>query len=497
MRPNKPFCPNCGAQLAPVPQPPVQNPYAEAGTQRAAEPTQFATPNGGQGIPSLEIEFNHGGKSTYDLTKPVINIGRDPSNDIVIDTPVVSHFHAQIVREGNQLILVHPHPSQPHTTNGLLYQGRHILGNEPFRKPLVRGDIFRIGDEHGTLVTLTYHDGGRAPQDIVPQIRPLLVAPSLEIEFNHGGKSTYDLTKPVINIGRDPSNDIVIDTPVVSHFHAQIVREGNQLILVHPHPSQPHTTNGLLYQGRHILGNEPFRKPLVRGDIFRIGDEHGTLVTLTYHDGSGAPQDIVPQIRPLPLGAPVITLGSQPQPPQPQGKQQEQAHHQRSQPKKPRASSTQVKVARISALSAIAIAIITAILAPVIIRHFAGEGQPPTPTPTSSIPHLHSSYTGSYSVTRTNWSVLLDGPIIFSSIAEDDQGQMQLTMALSSGYYQCQGSVNTSSSLFLSCTKVGEMNLQVVVKGHVSQDESRLSGTWSASDPTRPSLYEDATWSAQ
>ena len=88
-----------------------------------------------QGMPSLEIQSTLDGKKlTYDLTKPVINIGRDPLNDIVIDAPVVSHFHAQIVREGNQLILVHPHPSQQHTLNGLLYQGRHILGNEPFRK---------------------------------------------------------------------------------------------------------------------------------------------------------------------------------------------------------------------------------------------------------------------------------------------------------------------------------------------------------------------------
>src|SRR5437763_3857672 len=135
-------------------------PQAEARTQRAAGPGQFAPPVGGQRTASLEIKFNiRGGKTTYDLTRSVINIGRDPSNDIVIDASVVSSFHAQIVREGNQLILVHPHPSRPHTTNGLLYQGRHILGNEPFRKTLVRGDIFHIGDGHGTLVTLTYKDG--------------------------------------------------------------------------------------------------------------------------------------------------------------------------------------------------------------------------------------------------------------------------------------------------------------------------------------------------
>ncbi len=134
--------------------------------------------------------------------------------------------------------------------------------------------------------------------------------PSLEISSNvHPGKQNYPLTKQVINIGRDPSNDIVIDEPIVSGFHAQIVRDGNQLILVHPHPTRQSTLNGLLYQGRHIVGNEQFRKPLARGDIFRIGDEHGTLVTLTFDDGSGASQELVPEIHPIPLGAKTITIG--------------------------------------------------------------------------------------------------------------------------------------------------------------------------------------------
>jgi hypothetical protein len=205
MRPHESFCPNCGARLAPVPQLPVQNPSVEARTQQAAEPTQFATP-GGQGIPSLEIQSSlHGGKSTYDLTKPIINIGRDPSNDIVIDAQVVSHFHAQIVREGNQLLLIHPHPSQSHTTNGLLYQGRHILGNEPFRKPLVRGDIFRIGNGHGALVTLTYNDGSEATQAIAPEIRPLPVgapvsapgsqSPHPQVQPPRSGKFRYRSSK--------------------------------------------------------------------------------------------------------------------------------------------------------------------------------------------------------------------------------------------------------------------------------------------------------------
>ncbi len=135
---------------------------------------------------------------------------------------------------------------------------------------------------------------------------------TLEISTNiDREKASYPLSlnKQIINIGRDPSNDIVIDRPTVSAFHAQIVREGNQLVLVHPHPARGRTLNGLIYQGKSIGGSETLRKPLARGDVFRISDEHGTFVTLTYNDGSGAPQDVLPEIRPIPLGAQLITLG--------------------------------------------------------------------------------------------------------------------------------------------------------------------------------------------
>ncbi len=82
-------------------------------SQQAALPTQLAVLGGSQGIPSLEIESNLQGKlGTYDLTASVINIGRDPSNDIVISEPVVSAFHMQIVHKGNQLILGHRSSNQ-------------------------------------------------------------------------------------------------------------------------------------------------------------------------------------------------------------------------------------------------------------------------------------------------------------------------------------------------------------------------------------------------
>jgi pSer/pThr/pTyr-binding forkhead associated (FHA) protein len=95
-------------------------------------------------------------------------------------------------------------------------------------------------------------------------------------------------------------------------MHAQIIREGGQWVLIHPHPSRGQTLNGLIYQGRVIGGNEQFRKTLEHGDIFRIGDEHGTLITLTFSDGSSTSLETTPQIHPIPLGAPLITIGRAP-----------------------------------------------------------------------------------------------------------------------------------------------------------------------------------------
>jgi len=46
--------------------------------------------------------------------------------------------------------------------------------------------------------------------------------------------------------------------------------------------------------------------------VFRIGNKYGTLVTLTYHDSSNIARLTVPEIAPIPLGAPLITIGRGP-----------------------------------------------------------------------------------------------------------------------------------------------------------------------------------------
>lgn len=284
---------------------------------------------------SIQILTGPQAGSTFQLSKPVTTIGRDPTqNDIVLSDPSISRSHARIVNNGFEWQIENLTQGNTITVNSRSIRQETIHDRDTIGLGASVTFLFLTGSTSQKLATPPISNPNHPSLASIPPPPPIQVpvqspsatgymamgtqrapmglgTPSLEISTNISpAKQISQLIKPVISIGRDPSNDIVIDERVVSGFHAQIVREGNQLVLVHPHPSRPAgTLNGLLYQGRHIPGNQPFRKVLTRGDIFRIGDEHGTLVTLTFNDGSGAVQEVVPEIRPIQLGAPTITIG--------------------------------------------------------------------------------------------------------------------------------------------------------------------------------------------
>ncbi|MBV9617176.1 MAG: FHA domain-containing protein, partial [Ktedonobacteraceae bacterium] len=243
--------------------PPYQAPASArdfSGLVQRPEQTAIA-PLSKMGIAALEVSSNtYSGKQTYPLDKQVINIGRDASNDIVIDDMCVSKQHAQIVREGNRLIFVHPHPSRPQTANGLLYQGRKIRGDEVFRKPLSQGDIFRIVNENGSFVTLTYNDGSGTQEDEIPPVRPI------KLEGNE------------LTIGRLPDNMVVLPHPQVSGHHAKLVREGGSYRIL-----DQHSTNHV-YVNAQLVSNALLKL----GDEIRIGPYRFTYEStqLTQYDES-------------------------------------------------------------------------------------------------------------------------------------------------------------------------------------------------------------------
>jgi ABC transport system ATP-binding/permease protein len=310
--------------------------------------------NRSQGLGSVQFLTGPLAGRSMTITKTVITIGREPGNDITIPDPQVSRLHARLVYNGGQWMIEKLAPQNTIAVNARSVQQSPIANRDTIA--IGTGTTFMFLAAPGMqsagaavasqLPAQQYAAPGYAsPQQMQQQVANPTIAvpppsmpgsmpsmslvqpsptdavppgaasgiPSIEVSSNiHPHKQAMQLTKAEINIGRDPSNDLVINEPVVSGFHAQIVREGSQFVFVHPHPARGRTLNGVIYQGRHIPGEQPFRKALARGDFFRIGDEHGTLVTISYNDGSGAAQDIVPEIRPIPLGAPVITIGRHP-----------------------------------------------------------------------------------------------------------------------------------------------------------------------------------------
>jgi ABC-type multidrug transport system ATPase subunit/pSer/pThr/pTyr-binding forkhead associated (FHA) protein len=243
--------PSASQTLPPSPQPafpaapPPQAPFMTQLGQPTGRPdaTQIASLTT-VGLPSIEVtSSSHSDKITFALAKPVINIGRDPTNDIIINDRIVSGLHLRIVRQGNAFILIHPHPGRPKTLNGLLYQGRKIRGDEQFSKTLAKGDIFRIGDENGTLVTLTYNDGTGTAQEKTPTIQPI------------------KLSAPELTIGRKPDNTIVLSHPQVSAHHARLVREGGTYRII-----DQNSTNHV-YVNSELTTNQPLKL----GDEIRIG----------------------------------------------------------------------------------------------------------------------------------------------------------------------------------------------------------------------------------
>lgn len=172
---------------------------------------------------------------TYSLTQLKIGLGRADDNQIVIRSPIVSRYHAVLERTKSGYVLS---PS-PEAGNPILLEGRPLTASHPLR----HADTLRIGSlDPGLMVSLTYID----PNQVI-------ASPVRAIQFAE---------KTLLQIGRDPSNDIQLDSPNVSRFHAQVERVGQRYRLV-----DLHSANGVFVNDVRVQG-ETWLQP---DDIIRIG----------------------------------------------------------------------------------------------------------------------------------------------------------------------------------------------------------------------------------
>ncbi len=184
----------------------------------------------------LQVAVAGASPQTYMLDKPKMTIGRAEDNDIVVPSRIVSRHHAILERvDGGYQIMPYPQAGNP-----VLFEGRPLSGPHH----LAHQDKLRIGGlDPGSLVTMTY----LSPRESVSS--------AAESTIQFGAKSQ-------LTIGRDPSNDVVLDTPAVSHYHAQVERVGQRYRV-----RDLRSSNGTFVNGKRIEGDVW----LQANDAIRIG----------------------------------------------------------------------------------------------------------------------------------------------------------------------------------------------------------------------------------
>lgn len=185
--------------------------------------------------PQLVVTIAGEKAQAHRLDRERFTIGRAEDNDIVINSRIVSRYHARLERANGGYRLV----PLPEASNPVFFEGRPLS----LPRRLNHKDMLRIGgQEAGLMVTLTYDSPTEAAKP-APQ----------QIIFG-------DKTK--IQIGRDPSNDVLLDAPQVSRFHAQIERVGRRY-----RARDLRSANGTFVNDQRIEG-EVWLKP---DDTIRIG----------------------------------------------------------------------------------------------------------------------------------------------------------------------------------------------------------------------------------
>jgi ABC transport system ATP-binding/permease protein len=191
---------------------------------------------------------------TLRLTGDQLRLGRAPDNDIVIASPIVSAHHAVLERDAHGYrFRVEPDATNPVYHNGTPIRDDHLLHD---------GDLLRIGSlDPGTVVTLTYQLPAEAA----------LRSMTHQIEFGEGDQ---------LQIGRDPANDVVLEAPIVSRYHAVVERIGQRFRV-----RDLSSANGTFVNDEAIDG-EAWLQP---GDSIRVGPYRFVLGEdqLSHYDETG------------------------------------------------------------------------------------------------------------------------------------------------------------------------------------------------------------------
>jgi NADPH-dependent 2,4-dienoyl-CoA reductase/sulfur reductase-like enzyme/pSer/pThr/pTyr-binding forkhead associated (FHA) protein len=213
-------------------------------------------------------------RGRWELRETVTLIGRDPEAGVPLDDPGVSYVHAQITWQGDRFYL-----------RDLGSRNGTSVNDRPVSVPLTLrdGDAIQVGH-----TTLTFRlDAGPAPgfdgeaASAASAASAAAAAPAAFWLATLVGLSgavlglEFELAVSPVTVGRDPSNDVSLNEPTVSRWHAWLTHDAGRW-----YAADTGSANGTYVNGKQVRPGE--RLPLHDED--EVG--FGTL-KMRYRRGCG------------------------------------------------------------------------------------------------------------------------------------------------------------------------------------------------------------------
>lgn len=189
------------------------------------------------------------------LSTKTYTLGRDAANDLVLDALGISDFHAEVMREADEVIIIDLLSASGTFVNGEKISGRHHLQ---------AWDVVRLGQ-----VELELNDPSVSRRSRW----------HLQIHMPDGSVQSHDLDGPIV-LGRDADCDVVLDHELISRRHLQLTVSSNHVEL-----HDLNSANGTLLNGRSVTQGDAYAADEIFLDPFRLvvsGGDH------TQADDAGA-----------------------------------------------------------------------------------------------------------------------------------------------------------------------------------------------------------------